>query len=429
MNVQSLKFWNRQKTQKDSQPDSPKRAFGFSGGTHINSSTSMEVAAYYRGLVYVSTQIAKLPWHVKDKNNNIIENTVSGILRLSPNPEMNIFQFKLLAVVEAINEGNHYSEIERDIFGRAIGIHPINKGACVPVRDRNGKLWYRIDSTSSANGIEAYLPPEDVFAVRNFHTNDGIVGQGVIAYAMTALGIAKGADNFANALYANGGMPSGILTVPGGLDDEAFARFKDSWNDANSGRKTGGTAVLEEGTKYDPMSLAPDVLQFIESRKFSVLEMARFLGVPPQKLYDSASATYNNIEHANLEVVTDTLDSWACNLEKEADVKLLKNYKDGSYKTEMDIRSVFRGDMKTRAEYFGKRMSTASMTPNQIREMEGDAPYEGGDEYYIANNNFSPVSRQDEIIDSQISNANKKKETEDAENELANSAKTILERS
>jgi phage portal protein BeeE len=147
--------------------------------------------------------------------------------------------------------------------------------------------------------------------------------------------------------------------------------------------------------------MTPDVLQFLESREFNILEIARFLGLPPSKLFDIKGQNYNSQEQSNLEVATDTLDAWTKNLEIEADIKLL-NKRFGGRRTEMDLYEIFRGDMTTRANYFSKMMQAGAITPNQIRMKEGLAPYEGGDRYWIAVNNFSPADRVDEIIDSQI---------------------------
>jgi HK97 family phage portal protein len=260
-----------------------------------------------------------------------------------------------------------------------------------------------------------YLLPRDIYHVRNLHTKDALQGQGIIGYAMQTLGISLGADKFANALFANGGMPSGVLEHPGALSDEAYKRLSESWKDQHGGKKTGGTAILEEGVKYSPISHSPDVLQFLESRKFNVIEIARFLGLPPTKLFDSDSAKFNNIEHANLEVATDTLDSWARNLESEADMKLLSGRNSGR-KTELDLYAVFRGDMNTRSQYFQRMMQSGAITPNEIRIKEGMAGYgELGDRFFIATNNFSPADRLDEVIDAQIkpkdTNSNTPKET------------------
>ena len=84
-------------------------------------------------------------------------------------------------------------------------------------------------------------------------------------------------------------------------------------------------------------------------------------------------------------------------------MKFLTDGFGGSY-TQLDLYAVFRGDMKTRSDYFSKMMQTGAITPNQIREKEGMAGYEGGDRYYIAVNNYTPSDRVDEVIDSQVKN-------------------------
>lgn len=390
-------FFNRAKSD---QIMVSRRNFGYSAGSTVTPDTCMEVSAFYRGVIYLSTQISKLPWHVKDSNNNILENDISYLLNVSPNPETTAFHLKLVLIQSAIIHGNGYAEIERTIDGRVRALWPLNPRRVSPWRDPNGKLWYVV-SEGRPEGGDAYLEPRDLFIVRNVHTIDGINGLGLVGYAMQTLGISLGADKFANSLFANGGMPSGVLTHPGRLNDEAAKRLMESWKENHGGRKAGGTALLEEGVKYEPITHSPDVMQFLESRKFSVSEIARFLGIPPTKLFDSDAAKYNNIEHANLEVATDTLDTWARNLESEADMKLLAGRK-GGRRTELDLYAVFRGDMETRGTYFQKMMQAGAMTPNEIRGLEGLAPYEGGDKFYIASNNFTSHDRLDEMTTASI---------------------------
>ena len=401
-------FFNKKKY-KEAQPSIVRSPYTMSGGTAVTPDTSMKVSAFYSGVTYISTQIAKLPWHVKDANNKKLNNSISQMLNLKPNSEMNSMMFKLFLMQSTIIHGNGFAEIERDSLGRIVALWPI-PATDVQVTRWEGELLYRIIGGSlSYQGEDAFLKPEDVYHIRNFYTVDGIYGQGVVAYGSETLGISLGADRFANSLFSNGGMPSGVLEVEGQLSPEAQKRLIEGWRSAYGGRKVGGTAVLEDGVKYNSISHDPQVLQFLESRKFSVLEIARFLRVPPTKLFDSETSTYNNIEHENLAVATDTLDAWARMLEIEADVKLLSNGFAGR-KTEMDISAIFRGDMNTRSQYFSRMMQNGAITPNEIRESEGREPYAEGDEFYIATNNFTPVSRMNEVIDAQLKNSSQKQE-------------------
>lgn len=383
---------------------SARRPWFSRANTLVNETSAMQVAAFNRGLIYISSQIAKLPWDVKDSDNKIIRGGVSDLLNLCPNPEMNAFRWRLCMVQNAIIHGNAYSEIERDGAGRALALWPLESSRMDPRRTESGALIYAYQNPT---GGDVYLFPRDVYHLPNFHTRDGIIGQGVIAYGADVLGIQIAADSMAAGLFHNSGIPSGTLTHPGKLSDEAYKRLKDSWAEQQGGKKTGSTSLLEEGVKYEPINVDSTALQFLESRQFGVLEIARFLGVPPTKLFDVTAATYSNVEQSNLEVATDTLDTWATNLEIEADVKILNNRYSGRY-TDIDLRSIFRGDMKTRSDYYKAMMSIGGMTPNQIRELEGLPGYgKTGDNYYIATNNYTPVDRIDEVIDADITQKTK----------------------
>lgn len=390
------------RTPKD-QVTTVRRGWSVAAGVSVHEDSAMGVSGYYRGLIYISTQIGKLPMRVKDSTNKIVGGKVSDLLDLAPNSEMNAFAFKVQMTQVAISKGNAYAEIERDLTGKAVALYPINPDfvELVRVPDTNQLMYRIIGGSSISPGSDVFLNPYDMFHLKNFHTKDGLVGQGLIAYASTVLGIAIASNQTASGLFANGGMPSGVLEVPGALSDTAYNRIKESWKEKHGGKQVGGTALLEEGVKFNAISMSPDIMQFLESRKFGVLELARFFGLPPTKLFDTDAATFNNQENSNLEVATDTLDAWAKNWEMEADIKLL-NYRYGGRRFEMDLLQLFRGDMTTRANYFNKMMQSAAMSPNEIRLSEGKPPYPGGDRFYIANNNFAPADRIDELVDAQI---------------------------
>lgn len=381
-----------------------RRPFWHRANTIIDEDTSMQLAAFNRGLVYISTQIAKLPWEVKDSTNNLQPGAIADLLNLSANPEMNAFRFRLFLVQNAIIHGNAYAEIERDGAGRPIALWPLESCRMELYRTENGNLAYRYSDPQ--RGF-IFLNPRDIFHLPNFHTKDGLVGQGVVAYGKEVLGIQIAADNMAAGLFHNSGIPSGVLTHPGRLSPESFKRLKDSWDASQGGRKAGSTSILEEGAKYEPTKVDPNTLQFLQSRQFGVLEIARFLGVPPTKLFDVTAATYSNVEQANLEVATDTLDTWATNLEMEADVKILNNRYNGRF-TDIDLYAIFRGDMKSRGDYYKTMLSISAMTPNQIRAREGLPGYgTDGDNYYIATNNYTPVNRMNEVINADIAQKTK----------------------
>lgn len=362
-----------------------------------------------------------MPWDIKNFDNKIVNSTsdIYPLLNIAPMgsySEMSAFNWKILNVMVCILKGNSFNEIVKDRTGKIVSLVPIlNHDVCI-VRDSNGELFYQLSNTK--DGGVVYLRKDEVLHFRNLHTEDGINGIALINYANKALGIAQGADKMAGNIFGNGGLPSGTLETDRVLSPEVIERLKEEWKKKFGGNNSGGVAVLEEGMKFNPINFAPDVLQFLDSRKFSVLEIARFLGVPPSKLYVLEAQSYNNIEHSNLEVSNDTIDVWAKNLEGEVNIKLLDSI-NSKLKSDMDLYAINRGDMDTRASYFAKMMANGAMSPNEIRRIEGMEIYEGGDEYYISTNNLTPVSRHNEIIDSQVNKDNKQNADEELKSALA----------
>lgn len=380
--------------------------------------TAMQVSGFYRGLIFLSSSIAKLPLEFKDANNKIIDNKLSYLFNISPNPEMNAFNFKLAMIQTAVSKGNFYAEIERNVLGDPQRLWPIPSENVDPYRDPvTGKFYWRVTGSSASQYQDILLDPMDVFHISNLHTEDGIVGQGVVAYAQNTLGISLGSDRFTNGLYANAGLPSSVIKFKGKMDNDTYKRLKESYKENHTGKKVGGTMFLEDGAEYQAISHDPESMQYIEQKEFSVEEIARFLGVPLSKLFSSKGAKYNNQEQSNLEFVTDTVIPWTSKIENEVKMKLIRSPKE---KCEHNLFQITKGDMDTRAKYYTARMQTASITPNQIKKLEGEQPYDGGDRYYIASNNFTPIDRQDEIIDAQIESKETKDPTEDPEDKAIN---------
>ena len=77
-------------------------------------------------------------------------------------------------------------------------------------------------------------------------------------------------------------------------------------------------------------------------------------------------------------------------LEKELTKKLLTDRQNQMGKEiKGDVRPLFRADMETRVKYLQDRFSMGSITPNQIRMAEGDAPITDNpamDKTYIMSN-------------------------------------------
>ncbi len=167
--------------------------------------------------------------------------------------------------------------------------------------------------------------------------------------------------------------PEGVANLLKSFDE----RFKGPVNSNKS-------MYLDSGMDAKVLEQPLAALQFLESRKFQISEIARWFRVPPHKLADLERATFSNIEHQALEFVTDTLVPWITRLETEAQVKLVgRNNRMGRVYTKINVSGLLRGDIKSRYDAYGVGRDKGWLSANDIRAMEDMNPVSGGDEYLV----------------------------------------------
>ncbi len=134
--------------------------------------------------------------------------------------------------------------------------------------------------------------------------------------------------------------------------------------------------------KYERVSMSPEESQLLQSRLFTVQDVARFLRMPLAKIQEDSRSTFSNVEQKGLEYVDDTLMSWAVRWEEEIGRKM--DLASDEF-AQHDFRQLRSGDLNARANYFRTRFGLGSLSPNDIREYEGENPIDdpAADEYYL----------------------------------------------
>jgi HK97 family phage portal protein len=123
-------------------------------------------------------------------------------------------------------------------------------------------------------------------------SDDGIVGKSRLARARETFGTAIATERYAASTFKNGASMSGILSHPEAIGEDAAARLQKDFKNTYSGSDKAGTvAVLEEGLKWQQISVSPDDAQMLDSRKFSTMALARIFRVPPPSLASLKAAT------------------------------------------------------------------------------------------------------------------------------------------
>jgi len=365
-------------------------------GVIVNEDKALTHAAVWACVRIISETIAALPWRVHrkiERGNELLDSSdLDYTLHVQPNPEQSAFSWRETIISHALLWGNGYAEIERDGRGAAWNLWGLPPDKCHMDRTEDRRLWCVVDG-------RAAIPGADVFHLHGLGF-DGLTGYSVVGHAARTIGVGLALDTMAAATFQNGAMPGGIITQKEGksLSPEGVKAMLDSFERRFKGPASGNKiAYLDAQMEYKTITAPLEDMQFLESRKFQVSEVARWFRVPPHKLADLERATFSNIEHQALEFVTDTLIPWITRLETEAQIKLIgRNNRIGRVYTKINTAALLRGDLPSRYQAYATGRQWGWLSANDIRELEDLNPIKSGDDY-LAPMNMVPADMLREI--------------------------------
>lgn len=373
---------------------------GSTAGKRVNERTAMQMTAVYSCVRILSEAVAGLPLHVYKYTDSggkekAVDHPLYQLLHDAPNPEMTSFIFRETLMTHLLLWGNAYAQIIRNGRGEVIALYPLMPDRMAVDRDEQGHLYYeyRVSADEPHNLKEGtvQLPPRDVLHIPGLGF-DGNVGYSPIAMAKNAIGMAIACEEYGAKFFANGAQPSGVLEHPGTLKDPG--RIRESWNATFGGSQNANkVAVLEEGMKYSPISIAPEQAQFLETRKFQIDEIARIFRIPPHMVGDLDKSSFSNIEQQSLEFVTYTLQPWICRWEQTIVKTLLSDDEKKTYFVRFNVDGLLRGDYQSRMQGYAVARQNGWMSANDIRELENldRIPESEGGDLYLINGNMTKL--------------------------------------
>lgn len=319
---------------------------------------------------------------------------------------MNSHTFYSLIVKDILMSGNAYALIIRDGQGNVIALQYVQPGLVSPI-DRIDHIEYQVA------GVKGFVRAEDILHWMGY-TDNGVFGISVLTHARKTLEIADNGEKQASRFFKTG-CTTGFLKFNSPSNDRQKEEMKSSWQQAVGGTDNmpAGIPVLPSNVDYTQLSVNPQDAQLLESRQFSVVEIARFFGVSPVKLFDLTKSSYNNSEQAELAFLNDTLRPLLVKIESEMETKL---FSDDSYDIKFDVAELLRADKASQGEYFTKMFNLGVLSPNDIRKILDMSPVEGGD-IHVAQINMTSIKNL-ETINATADNRLKEEELQDTnENE------------
>ena len=115
----------------------------------------------------------------------------------------------------------------------------------------------------------------------------------------------------------------------------------------------------------------------IKTREQLIRDIARIFRIPDHLIGAMGdNQTYQNVEQASLNFLTHTIAPWIRRIEIA-----ISNILDAEDDVAFDTSTLLRTDALTRARVNMVNVSMGARTPNEVRQIEGLEPYEGGDKF------------------------------------------------
>jgi len=368
-----------------------------SSGMLVTAETAMRATAVHACVQYLARSIAAMPLILyrllpDGGKRRDSDHPLARILHDQPNGWQTAFEFRATMQAHLALRGNAYARIIASNGSPIEALVPLHPDRVRPLAHRiRGRLAYEYFVPS---GVREILLQEDVLHLRGLSlAEDGVLGLSPLDCMREAVGLALAAESYGARFYKNDARPGIVLKHPGRLSPEAATRLKESWNSRFEGvHNAHKTAVIEENMEVITIGMTAEQAQFLDTRKFQRNEIAAIFGVPPHKIGDLERATFSNIEHQAIEVVTDTIRPWAVAWEQALSRDLFTAEMRRTHKVAFNLDGLLRGDIESRYRAYATGRQWGWLSANDVREREDMNRIEGGD-IYMAPVNMTPAEK------------------------------------
>jgi len=367
--------------------------------TTVNQSTAMGVGAFTAGIRLIAEDIASMPLITYERlekgKRRAPEHPAYAMLHDAPNPEMTSMVFRETGIAHMYSWGNWYAEKELNGLGVPVRLWPLRPDRMTP-EWKDGKRIYKY---VLPDGSGVVLPANRVFHVPGWGF-DGLIGYSRVTLMRRALEGAIVASEYGLRTLANDARPGVTIKHPQQIGAAAKKNIADSWDERHSGLSNAQrTAVLDEGMTIEETGFSPEDAQFLESKQWSLVEVAQGLRLAPHKLSDFTRATFSNIEEANIDHVVGTLGPPCVRIEQQADKDIIG---DPRFFAEHLQDALLRG--KTLDRYNAYRIASGGISwlnGDDIRERENMNPMpDGQGQVFLAPLASAPIDMlADAIVD------------------------------
>jgi HK97 family phage portal protein len=341
-------------------------------GVRVTETTALHMPAVWRSVAVIANVSASLPLHTYTAGT---KDRASVDILEDPHPELTPFELWRLVYVHRLLWGNAYLQKVRNGAGAVVQLWPIRPDRVKVDREKptpenpGGKVFWVKDD----DGVRQRRTSREILHLPALGY-DGITGCSPIRAAAEGIGLGLAAEKSAARLYGSGNMISGVLQTEQRLEESQAAALKARWAAKYGGHQSAhDVAVLDSGASFSPVTMPYKDSQFLESRQFQVVEVARMFGVPLFLLMETNKSTSwgTGLEQQAQGFVTwDLAPTWLTPTEQRVSKELLPASQYAKYQ----LGGLLRGDSAARATFYRAMRDTGAYSANDIRDLEDLTP-------------------------------------------------------
>lgn len=250
--------------------------------------------AVYRCVTELAGAVSSVPWVAKqERRDGQIEEAPRahpawGLLRKA-NPKMSWSGLTEGAAVCILLSGNHYTLLNR--VGARVEMYRLrpDRVQVVPGREGPASYVYRV------NGEEHKYPADEVIHHLLYDPGSDYYGLSPLRAAARTVDTDNSMVDWNRYSMRNRARPDGVLSVKQPLSEPAHDALVKQIEEQRSGSENARRVIVVSGSEagWDPMSLTPVELDFVDSHKMSSRDVCIAFGIHPEAI-GLAEATYEN---------------------------------------------------------------------------------------------------------------------------------------
>lgn len=369
--------------------------FGGSGsassGVRVTAKTALGYPPLWRALNVISDDVAGMPLDVfrrtTEGNGRQVDDKhpAQALLRGTANTLIHGETVRKTITAHAMLYGNGYAGIDRDSRQKPWELTPLDPQRTAIVIE-GGVVWY----TTYVDNEQVKIPGRDVLHIKGLSHN-GLYGHNVIDLMRDALGVGMAAQQYGGRFFGQGSNAGGLLMIPGHFNEEKIRNTMAAWEKMTTGlQQAHKVALLQDGAKFQQLTIAPEHAQFLETRNYEVrATVSNIFGIPPHMLGDDSRTSHNSLEQEDQNYLTRALNPWLKEWERECYRKLLSEREKSqmSHFIEFNRESLIQMSFTDKVQGIAKQQETGLLTVNEGRRLLNmpDVGPDGDKRYHPAN--------------------------------------------